>query len=361
MGNLMSAHVVVLGAGAMGSLFGGLVAEGGLHVTLVDPWREHIDAIRKSGLRMVGHGGDRRISIEATTDPASVRSADIVFVQCKANFNAAAAASVRHLFARGGLARGGLARGGLARGGLARGGLARGGLARGGDAGGDDTVAISFQNGLGNEEELAGYFGADRVLGGLTAQGANIEAPGVVRNHAELPSYIGEMNGGITERTTSIAKILTDANLPTEASADIRRDIWRKLMANIAISAVSGITGLNIGQIFNGHMADGVAYAALDEAIAVARACGIELSSGEAREILGKIAGPDGTPQNKSSLRMDIENERPSEIDYINGAVVKLAREHGIAVPVNEALLALVHGMQHRYLAAPIHEQVRPG
>ena len=332
----MSAHVVVLGAGAMGSLFGGLIAEGGLRVTLVDPWREHIDAIRKSGLRMVGHGGDRRISIEATTDPASVRSADIVFVQCKANFNAAAAASVRHLFARGG-------------------------DAGGGDARGDDTVAISFQNGLGNEEELAGYFGADRVLGGLTAQGANIEAPGVVRNHAELPSYIGEMNGGITKRTTSIAKILTDANLPTEASADIRRDIWRKLMANIAISAVSGITGLNIGQIFNGHMADGVAYAALDEAIAVARACGIELSSGEAREILGKIAGPDGTPQNKSSLRMDIENERPSEIDYINGAVVKLAREHGIAVPVNEALLALVHGMQHRYLAAPIHEQVRPG
>ena len=371
MGNLMSAHVVVLGAGAMGSLFGGLIAEGGLHVTLVDPWREHIDAIRKSGLRMVGHGGDRRISIEATTDPASVRSADIVFVQCKANFNAAAAVSVRHLFARGGLARGGLARGGDARGGDARGGDARGGDARGGDARGGDakgedakgggTVAISFQNGLGNEEELAGYFGADRVLGGLTAQGANIEAPGIVRNHAELPSYIGEMNGGITKRTTSIAKILTDANLPTEASANIRRDIWRKLMANIAISAVSGITGLNIGQIFNGHMADDVAYAALDEAIAVARACGIELSSGEAREILEKIAGPDGTPQNKSSLRMDIENERPSEIDYINGAVVKLAREHGIAVPVNEALLALVHGMQHRYLAAPGDEQVRPG
>ena len=217
-------------------------------------------------------------------------------------------------------------------------------------AGGGDTVAISFQNGLGNEEELAGTFGGDRVLGGLTAQGANIESPGVVRNHADLPSYIGEMQGGVSERTRSIAKILTDANLPTEASENIRRDIWRKLMANIAISAVSGITGLNIGQIFNRHMADDVAYAALEEAIAVAGACGIELSSGEAREILGAIAGPDGTPKNKSSLRMDIENERPSEIDYINGAVVRLAREHGIAVPVNQALVALVHGIQHRYL-----------
>ena len=244
----MSTQIVVLGAGAMGSLFGGLLAEGGLDVTLVDPWEEHIGCIRKSGLRMVGHGGDRHIPVHATTDPSSIGSADIVFVQCKANFNAAAAASVRHLFAEGG-----------------------------------DTVAISFQNGLGNEEELAGHFGGGRVLGGLTAQGANIESPGVVRNHAELPSYIGEMSGGISQRTTSIARMLTDANLPTEPSANIRLEIWRKLMANIAISAVSGITGLDIGRIFNDHMADDVAYAALDEAIAVAGAAGIELSPDDAR------------------------------------------------------------------------------
>lgn len=312
----MPHHVVVLGAGAMGSLFGGLVAEGGLNVTLVDPWTEHIDTIRKNGLRMVGYSGDRQIPLEATTDPATIESADFVFVQCKANFNADAAKSVQHLF--------------------------------GADS---DAVAISFQNGLGNEEELGKYFGEESVLGGLTAQGANIEAPGVVRNHAELLSYIGEMSGGISDRTQSIAKILSGAGLPTEATENIRMDIWRKLMANIAISAVSGITGLTIGEIFNKHYADDVSYAALDEAIAVAKAVGVELSSEEAREILGKIAGPNGTPHNKSSLRVDIENERPTEIDYINGAVVKLARENNIAVPVNETLVTLVHGIQNRYLA----------
>ena len=309
-------RVVVLGAGAMGSLFGGLVAEGGLDVTLVDPWQEHIDNVRKNGLKIVGFGGDRHISLGATTDPSEIESADLVFVQCKANFNAAAARSVRHLF--------------------------------GAQA---SAVAISFQNGLGNEEELAEYFGIDNVLGGLTAQGANVESPGVVRNHAELPSYIGEMSGGISDRTQGIAKILRDAGLPTEASENIRLDIWRKLLANIAISAASGITGLNIGQIFNEHYADDVSYAALDEAIAVAKAVGIDLNADEAREILGKIAGPNGTPQNKSSLRVDIENERPSEIDYINGAVVRLAREHDIAVPVNETLVTLVHGIQNGYLA----------
>lgn len=311
----MPNHVVVLGAGAMGSLFGGLIAEGGLDVTLVDPWQEHIDSIRERGLKMVGFGGDRHISVNATTDPSTIESADFVFVQCKANFNAAAAESVRHLFSAGG-----------------------------------DTVAISFQNGLGNEEQLAEYFGEDNVLGGLTAQGASIESPGVVRNHAELPSYIGEMSGGLSDRTRTIADLLSGANLPTEASENIRLDIWRKLMANIAISAVSGITGLNIGEIFNQHYADDVSYAALDEAIAVAKAVGIDLSPDDAREILGKIAGPNGTPQNKSSLRVDIENERPSEIDYINGAVVRLAKEHNIAVPVNETLVTLVHAIQSRFL-----------
>ena len=222
----MSQHVVILGAGAMGSLFGGLLAEGGVRVTLLDPWKEHVDQIRQHGLRMIGHGGDRAIPIGATTDASDIESADLVFVQCKANFNAVAADSIRHLF-----------------------------------GGTSSTLAISFQNGLGNEEELAGFFGEDRVLGGLTAQGANIESPGVVRNHAELPSFIGEMSGGLSDRVSDISDTLTAAGLPTVASENIRQDIWRKLMANIAISAVSGITGLNIGQIFNEHRADDVAYA----------------------------------------------------------------------------------------------------
>jgi 2-dehydropantoate 2-reductase len=311
----MTKHVAVLGAGAMGSLFGGLLAEGGMKVTLIDPWQEHIDAIKADGLKMVGFGGDRYIPVGATTDAADVTAADIVFVQCKANFNAVAAASVRHLFEDS-----------------------------------SATVAISFQNGLGNEEQLAEYFGVENVLGGLTAQGANIEEPGVVRNHAELPSYIGEMAGGVSERVKSIAEKLSVAGLPTSPSEHIRLDIWRKLMANIAISAVSGITGLNIGQIFNEHLADAVSYAALEEAIAVANASGVELSVEEAHEILGKIAGPNGTPGNKSSLRVDIENRRPSEIDYINGAVVDLGHKHGVAVPVNETLVKLVHGRQARYL-----------
>ena len=93
-----------------------------------------------------------------------------------------------------------------------------------------------------------------------------------------------------------------------------------------------------------------MSYAALEEAIGVANAAGVNLSAEEAHEILAKIAGPNGTPGNKSSLRVDIENERPSEIDYINGAVVKLGKTHNVPVPINETLVTLVHGLQAHYL-----------
>lgn len=124
--------VVIVGGGAMGSLFGGLLAEGGLDATLVDVWREHVDAINRDGLAIVGHGGDRVVRIKATTDARSLTAADVVLFQCKAFANEHAAQSVRHLVV-------------------------------------GPTVVISFQNGLGNEETLGRILGAEHVLGGLTA------------------------------------------------------------------------------------------------------------------------------------------------------------------------------------------------
>ena len=116
--------IVVVGAGAMGGLFGGLLAEGGLDVTLVDAWPEHIAAIRQNGLRIVGVGGDRAIKVKATTDASEIRTADVVLFQCKAFANEAAANSVKHLF-------------------------------------GGATVAITFQNGLGNEQTLGAHPGRE--------------------------------------------------------------------------------------------------------------------------------------------------------------------------------------------------------
>ena len=304
-------RLYVLGAGAMGSLFGGLLAEGGLDVTLIDPSREHVDAVTANGLRMVGHGGDRSIPVKAVVSLDGLPAAEVIFVQCKSNHTQAAIASAKGCV-------------------------------------GPDTILISFQNGLGNEELLAEAVGKDAVLGGLTAQGASIEGAGVVKNYAELPSWIGEMTGGISARSEWLARLFSTHGLPCQASSNIRLEIWKKLMANVGISAPSGIANLRIKHVMEVSQMRDTVFAAIDEAVEVAQATGLDLDSKAAREVLEKIAGPGGSGENKSSLCNDLLNRRPTEIDFINGAIVALGRRHGIKTPVNATLVAAVKALEFR-------------
>ena len=305
--------IAVVGAGAMGCLFGGLLAEGGLDVTLVDVLQEHVDRINRDGLRIVGYGGDRSIPVRATTEPSGLPAVDVLFVQCKAPYTKEAVRRVLHLLR-------------------------------------DDTVAISFQNGLGNEENIGEVVGMERVLGGVTAQGAAVEGPGAVRNFGNLPTHIGEMGGGISERAQRIAAALDRAGLQTTAVPDIRQAIWKKLLANIAISPTSAIANMTIKQVFAVPELRETAFEALDEAVEVARAEGVELNAAETREVIDQIAGPTGTGDNKSSLCVDILNRRPCEVDVISGAVVQLGRKHDIPTPVNKTLVAAVKALESHYL-----------
>ena len=305
--------IAVVGAGAMGCLFGGLLAEGGLDVTLVDVLQEHVDRINRDGLRIVGYGGDRSIPVRATTEPSGLPAVDVLFVQCKAPYTKEAVRRVLHLLR-------------------------------------DDSVAISFQNGLGNEENIGEVVGMERVLGGVTAQGAAVEGLGAVRNFGNLPTHIGEMGGGISERAQRIAAALDRAGLQTTAVPDIRQAIWKKLLANIAISPTSAIANMTIKQVFDVPELRETAFEALDEAVEVARAEGVELNAAETREVIDQIAGPTGTGDNKSSLCVDIINRRPCEIDVISGAVVQLGRKHDIPTPVNKTLVAAVKALESHYL-----------
>jgi 2-dehydropantoate 2-reductase len=305
--------IAVVGAGAMGCLFGGLLAEGGLDVTLVDVLQEHVDRINRDGLRIVGYGGDRSIPVRATTEPSGLPAVDVLFVQCKAPYTKEAVRRVLHLLR-------------------------------------DDSVAISFQNGLGNEENIGEVVGMERVLGGVTAQGAAVEGPGAVRNFGNLPTHIGEMGGGLSERAQRIAAALDRAGLQTTAVPDIRQAIWKKLLANIAISPTSAIANMTIKQVFAVPELTETAFEALDEAVEVARAEGVELNAAETREVIDQIAGPTGTGDNKSSLCVDIINRRPCEIDVISGAVVQLGRKHDIPTPVNKTLVAAVKALESHYL-----------
>lgn len=302
----------MLGAGAMGSLFGGLLSEGGLDVVLVDTWREHVDRIAGNGLRITGYGGDRLVPVAATANAGTVGQVDIVLVQTKGYHTAEAIRSAAAIFGGGG-------------------------------------VAISFQNGLGNEETIGEIIGMDRVLGGLTAQGAAIVEPGVIENFADLPSQIGELRGGVSERAGKIADVFTAAGLQTAVSENITRDIWKKLMANVVVSPFSALCNMRVGEIMDVAEVSEMSMQALAEAAAVAKAAGIDLDPSETMEMLNKLTGKGGTGGNRPSMLVDVLSRRKTEIDTINGAVVRLGRQHGIPTPVNATLVAAVKGLERDF------------
>lgn len=296
----------------MGCLVGGILREGGLNVTLVDVWADHVAAMNRRGLRIVGDGADRSIPVRAVTSAASVPPADVVSVQCKSAQTVEAVRSAAGLFA-------------------------------------GSTVAISFQNGIGNEEAIGGVIGADRVLGGWTALGASVEAPGVVRNYGMQPSEIEEMDGGVSERARAIAEAFTAAGLPTRASPDIVTGMWKKLLANVGLSAPSAFTGLSIGDAAAVPELREAIEAAVDEAVTVATAAGIRLDARNTHEMLDRLVGEGGTGANKSSVCVDVLNRRLTEIDVINGVVVRLGQELGIPTPVNKVFVAAVKALESRY------------
>ena len=312
--NSATPKIVIVGGGAMGCLFGGLLADGGLRVTLVDVWKEHVDAINHRGLRILGHGGDRTVRVPATDDPRTITEADVIMFQCKAYANEDAARSVRHLVA-------------------------------------DSTVVISFQNGLGNEETIGRIVGSEHVLGGLTAQGATVVEAGVIRNFGDLPSYIGELAGGLSPRATAIADAFTRHGLPTFASDNIKKAKWQKLLGNVALGAVSAATDLTSAEIVAIPELRAVVLRALDETAAVACACGVPLGETETRTIFDKLTaiGDGGTGASKSSMAIDVANRRPTEIDTIHGSVSRLGRELGVPTPTIDAMVGIVKGLQSHY------------
>jgi 2-dehydropantoate 2-reductase len=306
-------RITVVGAGGMGALFGAILADGGLDVALVDTDEDHIEAINRDGLKIKGFGGDRTRHICATTDAGRIEQADIVLVQCKAHGTRAAAEAAKHLIDGG-------------------------------------ATAISFQNGLGNEDILAEVLGETNVLGGLTTMAGCKLGPGVIQDFSRTSSWIGEMGGGLSDRAQAIAVTLSNAGLETKASGDVVRDIWKKLLGNIAMSAVSGINDLTSAEALAVPELKQTSIAALDEALAVANAAGIRLDRAAALDSMESISVPGGNGDNKSSLCVDLLNRRPTEVNVIYGSVIDKGQEFKVPTPTLNALASLVKWLESRYL-----------
>ena len=307
--------VVVLGAGAMGCLFGGLMAEKGLDVTLIDVWKEHVDAINSKGLKMDGHGGDRYIKIKATTDPSTLKPVDAIIIMCKATALEKALTNAKNII-------------------------------------GDKTMLMSFQNGIGHEAIMQKIAGKEKVLGGTTTQASNVLGPGHIKNHAALPSWIGEYEGGMSDRVKDLAETFTAHNLETIAVPDIKKRKWMKLFALTAIGPLSSIFDLHHTDLYisnkNQEVSRELGKKIILETREVAKADGVDVTEDECLEMFNKIV--DSKQTNKSSMCFDILNKRKTEIDFINGAVSKIGKGHGVKTPMNDLMYKMIMVKEGMYL-----------
>ena len=174
--------------------------------------------------------------------------------------------------------------------------------------------------------------------------------PGQIHDFDRVPSYIGEWGGGMSPRAEAIAAAFTAAGLETYASADIRAEIWKKLLGNMTMSAVSGVTNLTSAEILQLDSLRKVCFTALDEAISIAHSQNIDLDRDAVVKGLELMTAPGGTGDNKSSLCLDVLARRPSEIEFIYGTPLRLADAAGLAVPTLRSLYGLVKGIETHYV-----------
>jgi 2-dehydropantoate 2-reductase len=297
--------IAIVGTGAMGSLFGGRLSQAGHQVMLYDINREHVETIQKDGLVIedLASGKQEVCRPGATTQAEDLRVAEILIIFVKS----AATEIVARQFSA---------------------------------IAGDATLAVTMQNGLGNEAILKKHFGEQRTTAGVTSQGATFLGPGRIRHAGQGPTHLG-MSDRNNEKLKDFVDALNQAGLDTELVENIDDLIWSKLIINVGINALTALTGLPNGRLLDfpdckALMADLVA-----EAVRVAEKRGVHLTYPDPLEMVYTVA--EQTGGNRSSMLQDFDRKRQSEINFINGAIVREAGILGLEVPVNRAVTRLVH------------------
>ncbi len=306
--------ICVLGAGALGCALGGVLTEAGNEVWLINRNAAQVEAMNRRGLVLRdGAGMDRTVAVRAATTAQGVSmdsgAVELVIVLVKSFHTAEAMQAALSLL-------------------------------------GPDTVVMSLQNGLGHEDILAAIVGRERVLAGKTyAGGSQLGAGHVLIGTIGKDTHIGELDGRITARVQRIADTFNAAGLDTSTSSNIMGTIWDKLLVNVATGAVSGISGLVYGELYQVPELEACGVAAVAEAMAVAKASGIKLGTTEPRQPWLKAGA--GLPYEfKTSMLQSLEKGSVTEIDFVNGAVVARGATCGVPTPVNETLVACIKGIE---------------
>ena len=310
-------NICILGAGALGCAIGGTLTEAGHDVWLVSRDTQHVEAMNRLGLTLRSGSGagarERMVRVQAAASPQGVDLAsgplDLVIVLVKSFDTRAVIESARGILS-------------------------------------PDTVVLSLQNGVGHEDELAAAVGHQRVIAGKTYVGGVMLGPGhVIAGTQGKETIIGELADTTTTRCGRIAEAFNAAGLATSISHDIMATIWEKLFVNVATGALSGITRLTYGNLYQVPQVEACAIAAVAEAMAVAKAAGVAVLTTDPRAPWVKAAA--GLPiEFKASMLQSLEHGARTEIDFVNGAVVAMGQKLGVATPVNQTLVACMKGIE---------------
>jgi 2-dehydropantoate 2-reductase len=300
---------VIIGGGAMGSLFGGLLALSGENVWLVDLGKEKIESIKQKGLMIEEHGKTLNVPVNAVTDVTSVGKAELVIYFVKTyQIEKAVSDSL--------------------------------GLQK------EDTIFLTLQNGLGNEQVICKAVDQKKVILGVTGQGATLLGPGHIRHAGWGKTFIGELDHRITDRALHIAQMFSRAGIETEASSKIHDLVWDKLLANVGINGLTALTGLKNGQLLDYPETLRMIEVLVFEAAKVARRKGVRIEGDPVEKVKMII---EATRENRSSMGQDFDHKRRTEIDAINGAVVREAQRLGISVPCNQMITDLIKVIEKKF------------
>jgi len=303
--------ICILGAGALGCALGGVLTEAGNEVWLINRNADQVNAMNSRGLILREGGVDRTVAVHAATTAQPAGVVDLVVVLVKSFHTQQAMQAATSLV-------------------------------------GPNTLVLSLQNGLGHEDILADIVGRERVLAGKTYAGGSQLGVGHVNIGTKgKDTHIGELDGAMTERVQRIADVFNAAGLDTTVSDNIMGTIWDKLLINVATGAITGITGLPYGDLYKQPELEACGVAAVAEAMAVAKASGIRLSITEPSQAWHKAGA--GLPYEfRTSMLQSLDKGSITEIDFVNGSVVRWGQRCGVPTPVNQTLVACMKGIESR-------------
>ena len=295
-------RIAVMGTGGTGGYFGGLLARAGEEVTFIARG-DHLEAIRQNGLAIKSVlAGDFSIPAKATDNTQDIGPVDLVLFCVKAYDNAAAAGQIRPLI-------------------------------------GPQTVVLSVQNGIDNEQQIGEVIGAEHILGCVSYVSSIIESPGVIAQTGGPGKIVfGEMQGGTSARTETLQSTLQNSGITAELHADIQVALWQKFLGICGVNGITALTRLPLGEILACEETRNLMRGTMEEVEAVARACGANLPEAcvdQSMDLFSSVG-----PSVRGSMYYDLAAGRRLELEVLNGTVVRLGSEHGIPTPINFAIYA---------------------